>query len=91
MCLPQVLQDAGPDGNRRDALGHGLHEAVERAGLAVPLHLVAATAQERADLTGQSLQPKRANSGLRSQASTACLTHTASGSILDNSLLDNSQ
>lgn len=60
--LPQVLQHAGPDGNRGDALGHGLHEAVEGAGLTVPLHLVAAAAQERADLTGQSLKPKNTSS-----------------------------
>ena len=57
--LAQVLEDAGPDGDGRDALGHGLHEAVEGAGLAVPLHLVAAAAQERADLARQSLKPKR--------------------------------
>lgn len=58
MCLPQILQNAGPDGNWGDTLGHGLDEAVQRAGLTIPLHLVAAAAQERADLTSQSLQAK---------------------------------
>lgn len=58
MRLPQVLQDTGSDGNRGHALGHGLHEAVQGAGLTVPLHLVAAAAQERADLSGQSLKAK---------------------------------
>ena len=44
--LAQVLEHAGPDGNRRHTLGHGLHKAVEGTGLTVPLGLVAATAQE---------------------------------------------
>lgn len=56
--LAQVLEDTGPDGDGRDALGHGLHKAVEGTGLAVPLHLVAAAAQEWADLARQSLKPK---------------------------------
>lgn len=47
----QVLQDAGSDGNGGHALRHGFHKAVEGAGLAVALHLVAAAAQEGADFT----------------------------------------
>lgn len=46
VCLAQVLQHTRADGNRGHALRHGLHKAVESAGLAVPLGLVAATAQE---------------------------------------------
>ena len=49
--LPQVLQHTGPDGNRRHTLGHGLHEAVEGTGRAVPLSLVAPTARVRTHLT----------------------------------------
>lgn len=53
--LAQVLQHAGPDGDGGHALRHGLHEAVQGARLAVALHLVAAAAQERADLPRQGL------------------------------------
>lgn len=53
--LAQVLQHARPDGDGRHALRHGLHEAVERARLAVPLRLVAAAAQKRAHLAAQRL------------------------------------
>ena len=53
--LAQVLEHARPDGDGRHALRHGLHEAVERAGLAVALRLMAAAAQERAHLATQCL------------------------------------
>lgn len=56
--LAQVLQDAGPDGDRGHALGHGFHKTVQRTGLTVALHLVAAAAQERADLACQRLEPQ---------------------------------
>jgi hypothetical protein len=51
VSLPQVLQHTGPDGDRGHTLGHCLHEAVKGTGLAVPLSLVAPTAQERTHLT----------------------------------------
>lgn len=54
--LAQILQHAGPDGDGGHALGHGFHEAVQGAGLAVPLGLVTAAAQERTHLAGQSLE-----------------------------------
>lgn len=58
VSLPQVLQHTGAHGDRGDALGHGFHKAVQRTWLAVTLHLMTATAQERTDLPGQSLQVK---------------------------------
>lgn len=51
VSLPKVLQHTGPDGDKRHTLGHGLHEAAEGTGRAVPLSLVAPTAQERTHLT----------------------------------------
>lgn len=57
--LAQILQHARPDGNRRDTLGHGFHKAVQGAGLAVPLGLVTATAQERTHFTRQSLGTRK--------------------------------
>lgn len=47
VCLSQVLQHTWADGNRRNALGHGFHKAVQGTGLAIPLSQVAAAAQER--------------------------------------------
>lgn len=58
MRLSQVLEHARADGNRRHALGHGLHKAVECTGLTVPLGLVAAAAEERTNFSGQSLERK---------------------------------
>ena len=80
--LPQVLEHAGPDGDGRDTLGHGLHEAVEGAGLAVPLHLVAAAAQEWADLARQSLEPKSRLTWVSCKNQHALLSHSASGIFL---------
>jgi hypothetical protein len=57
VCLSQVLQYTGSDGDRGNTLGHGFHEAVQRTGLTVPLHLVTATAQEWADLPCEGLGP----------------------------------
>ena len=91
MGLAQVLEDAGPDGDGRHALRHSLHEAVEGAGLAVPLHLVAATAQERADLARQSLKPKRGLglAGASCENQPAFLLSPSVWHACDNSRLDN--
>lgn len=51
----QVLQHTGPDGDGRHTLRRSFNKAVQGAGLAVPLGLVAAAAQERAHFTRQSL------------------------------------
>lgn len=86
--LPQVLEDAGPDGDGGDALGHGLHEAVERAGLAVPLHLVAAAAQEGADLARQSLKPRSVLARVSGQTSASPDSLTRHRNTSDHSLSD---
>lgn len=87
--LPQVLEHAGPDGDGRDTLGHGLHKAVESAGLAVPLHLVAAAAQEWADLASQSLKPKSRLTWVSCKNQPVFTLSLSIWDIFDNSLLDN--
>lgn len=59
VCLSQVLQHTRADRNRRNALGHGFHKAVQGTGLAVPLSQVAAAAQERTHFPWQSLKKQR--------------------------------
>lgn len=59
VCLSQVLQHTWADGNRRNALGHGFHKAVQGTGLAIPLSQVAAAAQERTHFPWQSLKKQR--------------------------------
>ena len=86
--LPQVLEDAGPDGDGVDALGHGFHEAVERTGLAVPLHLVAAAAQEGADLARPSLKPRSVLARVSGQTSASPDSLTRHRNTSDHSLSD---
>lgn len=58
VCLSQVLQNTWTDGNRRNALGHGFHKAVQGTGLAVSLSQVATAAQEWTHFPWQSLKKK---------------------------------